>query len=88
MANAMRVTDSAPRADDFVELQTHQEQTPDSFFGGKAVLHHRIASAALTLPAGQFTASAALSALHPAGLDDPAATDVTIPDLAVWVASE
>ncbi|TKA79296.1 hypothetical protein B0A55_04249 [Friedmanniomyces simplex] len=46
---AYEVIHTAPQTDDFTALSEHQEQTPGTFFGGKAVLHLHCTNAKLQL---------------------------------------
>lgn len=48
MYTAIRTPPSV--ADDFVELAEYQSQTPETFFGGKPVLHYHALNARVWIP--------------------------------------
>jgi nucleotide-sensitive chloride channel 1A len=45
---------SRPQSEDFIPLQQHQEQTPQSFFSAKPVLHAHYAGMTLSTASGQL----------------------------------
>ncbi|KAM0280479.1 hypothetical protein ACHAQH_004058 [Verticillium albo-atrum] len=47
---------SAPSVGDFVPLEEYQSQTPETFFGGKPVLHHHLEGAKIWIPKSQSAA--------------------------------
>lgn len=44
---------SPPSADDYTPLSEYQSQTPESFVGGKPVLHFSLVGAKATIPKSQ-----------------------------------
>jgi chloride channel, nucleotide-sensitive, 1A len=44
---------SPPAVDDFVPLTEYQSQTPETFIGGKPVLHLHLTNAKATVPSAQ-----------------------------------
>lgn len=46
---------SCPAASDYVPLAEHQSQTPETFFGGKPVLHYHAAGAKAFVPKSQIS---------------------------------
>jgi nucleotide-sensitive chloride channel 1A len=44
---------SPPSTDDYTPLSEYQSQTPESFVGGKPVLHFQLAGAKVTIPKSQ-----------------------------------
>jgi nucleotide-sensitive chloride channel 1A len=80
---------TAPTADDFTPLSEHHEQTPGSFFAGKAVLHLQAPASKLQISKDELEATEAVKALV-ATTDDAAVNAegfVEIQDIDVWVTS-
>ncbi|KAK3679709.1 hypothetical protein LTR78_000085 [Recurvomyces mirabilis] len=75
----------APRANDFTELSAHQEQTPGTFFGGRAVLHLQCANSKLRIARDELATQADFAALGDNTNDDE--LDVEIASIDVWVAT-
>lgn len=86
---ALEATHPLPTAEDFTRLSEHQQETPDTFFGGKPVLHLRSPNAKLKISTEDLTAQPALAALgapaaiHASTIDGVA----TIESIDVWVSS-
>lgn len=51
---------SPPAAADFTPIEEYEAQTPETFFGGKPVLHHRLDGVKAWIPASQKGSSLAL----------------------------
>jgi nucleotide-sensitive chloride channel 1A len=104
MSGALRVIEQVPKVDDFTSLETHQQETPNTFYGAKAVLHHRVANASLKVSERELTTNSALRALrtsagpgaaphaspgaHSNGDGVVPRVEVTITRIQIWVTSE
>jgi nucleotide-sensitive chloride channel 1A len=80
---------TAPTVDDFTPLSEHHEQTPGSFFAGKAVLHLQAPASKLQISKDELEATEAVKALV-ATTDDATVNAegfVEIQDIDVWVTS-
>lgn len=42
-----------PSLEDYIPLAEHQSKTPETFYGGKPVLHHHVEGAKAWIPASQ-----------------------------------
>ncbi|KAL0943422.1 uncharacterized protein CTRU02_201308 [Colletotrichum truncatum] len=64
---------SPPAVGDYIPIEEHQSQTPETFFGGKPVLHYHLEGAKAWIPASQkgslavFPADASTTATAPEG---------------------
>ncbi|KAF2232852.1 hypothetical protein EV356DRAFT_534357 [Viridothelium virens] len=99
---AVNIVHSAPAIENFTPLAEHQEQTPETFFGGKPVLHFHSTDAQLLIEKEALEANEAFSRLYSAQHEptragasvngDAAAnathTQITVPDIDIWVTSE
>ncbi|WPG98594.1 Hypothetical protein R9X50_00138700 [Acrodontium crateriforme] len=84
---AFEAVSIAPTAADFTPLNEHQEQTPDTFFGGKPVLHLHCSDAKLRISKFDLSSQPHFAALQDstsAGTEDEI---VEISNVAVWVTS-
>lgn len=104
MSGALRVIDESPNEDDYTSLETHQQETPGSFYDARAVLHHRVQNATLNVSEQELASNAALQVLrtsagpgagphasphsHTNGDGHEPRVDVTITRIQVWVTSE
>lgn len=59
----MEPIEKAPSVSDYTPFDEHHEQTPGTFFGGKAVLHLRVPHVDLRIPSEQFGTQADLRRL-------------------------
>ena len=80
---------TAPTAEDFTPLSEHNEQTPGTFFGGKAVLHLQAPASKLQISKDDLEANEAVKALVATTDDAAVGADgfVAIQDIDVWVTS-
>ncbi|OLN86928.1 hypothetical protein CCHL11_04546 [Colletotrichum chlorophyti] len=84
-----------PALGDFTPIEEHQSQTPETFFGGKPVLHHHLEAAKAWIPASQkgslaiFPADVSTAATAPSGttLND-SSEDLVEQEVSVFVNSE
>lgn len=80
---------TAPTTDDFIPLSEHHEQTPNSFFAGKPVLHLQAPASKLQISKDELEAQEAVKIL--VATTDEASLDaeglVEIQDIDVWVTS-
>ncbi|KAL6706309.1 hypothetical protein ACN47E_005599 [Coniothyrium glycines] len=81
---ALRHLSTAPKDDDFVPLQEHQEQTPSTFFGAKPVLHAHYAGLTLSAPSSQLQQDVAFSRFS----TESDGGDALVKDVSIWVNSE
>ncbi|KAI5211625.1 hypothetical protein AUEXF2481DRAFT_29764 [Aureobasidium subglaciale EXF-2481] len=104
MSGALRVIEISPRESDYTSLQAHQEETPGSFYDGKAVLHHRVQNASLKVSERELASNSTLQALrtsagpgagphasphsHTNGNGEEPRVEVTITRIQIWVTSE
>jgi nucleotide-sensitive chloride channel 1A len=75
---------SAPQSENFTPLQEHQEQTPQSFYGSKPVLHAHYAGMTLSTASGQLQqdpAFAKFSSRQEGG-------EELVDGIDIWVSSE
>ncbi len=93
---------TAPAGESFTPLVVHQEQTPASFYDGKAVLHYACSGAHLVITRGDLASApgfAAMSSEDPASNGDSSAVigsttesgagaAVVLSGIDVWVTSE
>ena len=89
----MEILHEAPQQSAFVSLAEHQAQTPQSFYSGPPVLHHRSPNARLVITSAEARGNPALSKLVGITPADEAATDgdaanLVINDVDIWVTSE
>lgn len=86
---ALEATHPLPLAEDFTRLSEHQQETPNSFFGGKPVLHLRSPNAKIKISREDLTAQPALAALGTAAAINASIIDgvATIEGVDVWVSS-
>lgn len=93
---ALETTTTAPKTNDFTALSEHQEQTPNTFYGAKPVLHLHSPDACLSVSNTDLSAQSALKDLasdnaapHTNG-DSGSASDgsVVITGLDIWVTSQ
>ena len=75
---------SAPQSEDFTPLQQHQEQTPQSFFGAKPVLHAHYADITLSTAPGQLQQDAAFAKFSSRREGEEELVD----GVEIWVSSE
>jgi nucleotide-sensitive chloride channel 1A len=74
----------APQAEDFTPLQEHQQQTPESFFGEKPVLHAHCAGMTLSTASGQLQQDAAFAAFS----SRQEGGEELVDGVDIWVSSE
>ena len=100
----MRIVDQLPCESDYTSLEAHQQETPGSFYDGKAVLHHSVQNATLKVSEQELATNSALRVLrtsagpgaaphasprpHTNGHDEEPRVDVTITRIQIWVTSE
>jgi nucleotide-sensitive chloride channel 1A len=84
---ALRPIDIAPKEDDFTPLQAHQEQTPDTFFGGKPVLYAHYPNLTLAIPTNKLPKDSAIANLAAVTSEHAAPNDSLIENVDVWVTS-
>ncbi|KAL9085596.1 MAG: hypothetical protein Q9165_007496 [Trypethelium subeluteriae] len=98
----VNIIQSAPALENFTPLAEHQEQTPDTFFGGKPILHFHSTNAQLLIEKDALEANEAFSGLYNAQHEptragapvngdtaaDTTRTQITVPDIDLWVTSE
>jgi len=86
---AYEVLRSAPKAEDFTLLDEHQEQTPQTFFGARPVLHLHCPNAKVTISKADLAAQSDFAALQTGDAAALGAADapVEIEDVNVWVSS-
>lgn len=81
---AYEIITRAPEADDFTPLSEHQEQTPGTFFGSRAVLHLRSPNAKVKISRDELAAHSDFGCLGDGTeVDDR----MEIPGVDVWVTS-
>ncbi|KAJ4293634.1 hypothetical protein N0V90_008918 [Kalmusia sp. IMI 367209] len=83
---ALRHVSTAPKVEDFTPLQEHQEQTPSTFFGAKAVLYAHYSGLTLYVPASKLQEDASFAKLD--SERDGESEDALVKDVDVWVNSE
>ncbi|KAH9831102.1 hypothetical protein Tdes44962_MAKER02180 [Teratosphaeria destructans] len=79
------ISDS-PKAQDFIPLSEHQEQTPGTFFGGKAVLHLQH-SGSLKISTSELASHSDFSLGIQSGDEGYGEEEVTIDEVEIWVSS-
>ncbi|KAI9780512.1 MAG: hypothetical protein M1835_004472 [Candelina submexicana] len=62
-AMGLELLRTAPAGESFTPLAVHQEQTPASFYGGKAVLHYSCSGARLVITRGDLAAAPGFAAM-------------------------
>ena len=89
---ALERTTSEPKVEDFTPLSEHQEQTPDTFYSAKPVLHLHSPSVSLSYTIKDFLAQPALLGLTKEQdgkeLEDRPEALCTLTGLDVWVTSK
>lgn len=87
---AYQVVRAAPQVDNYTPLSDHQEQTPGSFFDGKAVLHLQTTEAELRASKEDWETHPDFSALHPdiSTSDAGVEQDIKVNGIEVWVTSK
>jgi hypothetical protein len=84
----MESVESAPTADSFTALQEHQQQTPNTFFGGAPVLHLHCSDAKVLVSRNSLADYSHLQSLlsqqQPQGQEDE---EVVISGVQIWVSS-
>jgi len=75
-----------PLASSYTPLSQHQEETPDTFFGGPEVLHAYSPEAKLRLSRQQYENTPAVRKLGESNQAD-AEADVELSGLEIWVSS-
>ena len=75
---------ATPKLEDFTALEEHQEQTPQTFFGAKPVLHLQSPNAKVSISKGDLEGKADF-----AGLGDAVdrGEDCDFSNVGVWVSS-
>jgi hypothetical protein len=84
---ALRHLNTSPKEDDFTPVQEHQQQTPDTFFGGKPVLYARYANLTLSIPTSKLQKDSAIARFTAITSDQAAPEESLIEDVEVWVSS-
>jgi nucleotide-sensitive chloride channel 1A len=84
---ALRHLDTSPKEDDFTPLQEHQQQTPDTFFGGKPVLYARYSNLTLSIPTSKLQKDPAIAKFTAITSEHAAEEESLIEDVEVWVSS-
>jgi nucleotide-sensitive chloride channel 1A len=82
---ALRHITTSPKTEDYTPLQEHQEQTPTTFFGSKAVLYAHYSDLTLSAPASKLSIDSAFSAFKTT--PEEGSEDALIKDVEIWVAS-
>ena len=88
----MESLDEAPQLSSFTALVEHEEATPSTFFGGKAVLHAHVSEAVIYLAQEAFEKNELLQKLKSTSQGNEAANGtsheyVEIDGLEIWVTS-
>ncbi len=81
---ALKHLDVAPKTEDFTPLQEHQEQTPTTFFGAKAVLYAQHSGLTLSAPALQLEQDAVFSEFS----SERDGEDALVQNVDIFVSSE
>ena len=87
---SLELIQDLPNLEDFTRLSEHQQQTPGSFFGGKAVLHLRCPDASVKISRYDLEAQPIIANLrneHSNGEDSASEEQVVIEEIDVWVSS-
>jgi nucleotide-sensitive chloride channel 1A len=88
---ALNEVDVAPTVDSFRPLSEHEEQTPNTFFGGPPVLYFHSSNATVIVSKSQVEETPVLKRLRPEESTDEQSgepyDDVAIENVNVWVSS-
>lgn len=86
---ALEISDDVPTVEEFTLLSAHQQQTPASFFGARAVLHLRCPNAKLRISLDDLSSQPALASLEAEGARESSEDDaeIVISSVDAWVSS-
>jgi hypothetical protein len=89
----MEAVQATPTLDSYTPLDEHQSQTPETFFGGKPVLHLHCSDAKVLVSRQNIEQYSLLQSLRSSheqsqGQDQESGQDIVIPGVQLWVSSK